>query len=68
MPVDVGLQQATKPQDMAVERWLNFACYGSESVVDLAIGFEPLPVDMSKESDENANYTLVREAQVRVST
>lgn len=68
MPVDVGIYRATKPQDMAIERWLNVGSYEAQSVVDLAKSFEPLPVGAPEESDENAIYTIVSESQVRVPT
>ena len=68
MPVDIGVYHAAKPQDMAIEQWLNNRLYETQNVINLAEIFEQLPADMTKES---AIYTLVRvlrESQVDVST
>jgi hypothetical protein len=65
VPVDVGVAQPTKPQDMAIELWLNTRMSGSLNVVDLGINFELLPMVVSKKSDRDIIYTLVMEDQVR---
>lgn len=67
VPVDVGVRYASKPQDMAIEHWLNIESYDTQNVVDLAINFQTLPADRSKEFDEHTIYTLVTESQVHTS-
>jgi hypothetical protein len=66
VPVDIGIDHATKPQDMEIERWLDFDLYGTQYVIDLAVNFELLQTDVTTKSEESTVYSLVMESQVHV--
>jgi hypothetical protein len=65
VPVDIGIDHARTPQDMAVEFWLSHAMYGTQKVINLATNFENLPNVPLNDVDEAIHYTLVMESQVR---
>ncbi|KAF8804166.1 hypothetical protein BYT27DRAFT_7194913 [Phlegmacium glaucopus] len=63
VPVDIGIDHARTPQDMAVEFWLSHAMYGTQKVINLATNFENLPNVPLNDVDEAIHYTLVMESQ-----
>jgi len=65
VPVDVGVDHASKPQDMAVERWLESGFNDTQSVIDLSVNFEALIPDVSDGLEEDLEYCLVMETQER---